>query len=146
MPAPFDPLKLVTVPLPRAFGWLLTLLAWEVVPFRNQLEELLEAPDLKALLAASPRAVRAVRPLCRMLGLKTPRPRAPVPPVPPTPVPPREPDGEVARCDVPHGPRGKRMPRGRGPGRGGSRKFGKCAPACLHALIVPVNQRTPAQS
>ena len=45
-----------------------------------QLRALLAEPEMVALLAASPRAVRTLKPLCRMLGVDLPLPPAPVPP------------------------------------------------------------------
>ncbi len=58
--------------LPRTFGWLLKLVP-EAVQYRGQLEHLLRDPDMVALLEAAPVPMRrALRPLCRMLGLPTP--------------------------------------------------------------------------
>ena len=55
---------------PRDFGWLLRL-APESAAFAGQVEHLLTDPEMKALLAGSPRAGRMLRPLCRMLGIQS---------------------------------------------------------------------------
>jgi hypothetical protein len=81
--------------LPRKFGWLLPLVP-EAVGYRGQLENLLRDPEMAALMAAAPAPMgRALRPLCRMLGLepppilappeRKPRPTPPRPAPPPTP-------------------------------------------------------------
>jgi hypothetical protein len=58
--------------LPQTFGWLLPLETQAVV-YRAQLEHLLRDPEMAALLAAAPIPMgRALRPLCRMLGLVPP--------------------------------------------------------------------------
>jgi hypothetical protein len=59
-------------PLPKNFGWLLPLVP-DAVCFRSQLEGLLQNPEMAALIAAAPAPMgRALRPLCRMLGLTPP--------------------------------------------------------------------------
>ena len=74
-------------PLPQKFGWLLKLVP-EAVGYRSQLENLLRDPEMAALLAAAPTAMRRpLRSLCRMLGLSPP----PVLPLPPRPKPPPAP-------------------------------------------------------
>ena len=87
--------------LPRKFGWLLPLVP-DAVGYRSQLEYLLGDPETTALMQAAPAPMaRALRPLCRMLGLRPPKiiapaerprrprkPRAPRPPLlPPEPPP-----------------------------------------------------------
>jgi hypothetical protein len=65
--------------LPRNFGWLLKLVP-DSVGYRSQLENLLRDPEMAALLAAAPVPMaRALRPLCRMLGLPPPPILAPPP-------------------------------------------------------------------
>ena len=74
-------------PLPQKFGWLLKLVP-EAVGYRSQLEHLLRDPEMAALLAAAPTAMRRpLRSLCRMLGLAPP----PVLALPPRPKPPPAP-------------------------------------------------------
>jgi hypothetical protein len=55
--------------LPRAFGWLGQAVA-ETRQLRTQVEMVLADPAMMALLAAEPKAVRILRPLCRMLGIE----------------------------------------------------------------------------
>ena len=58
--------------LPNKFGWLLPLVP-EAVGYRSQLEHLLADPEMAALLAAAPAAMRRpLRSLCRMLGVIPP--------------------------------------------------------------------------
>jgi hypothetical protein len=56
-------------------------LGWFPRGYTSQLQALIEEPDTQALLAAAPRAVSILRPLCRILGLRVPSipdlPRAP---------------------------------------------------------------------
>ena len=73
--------------LPQKFGWLLKLVP-EAVGYRAQLEHLLRDPEMAALLAAAPTAMRRpLRSLCRMLGLPPP----PILALPPRPKPPPAP-------------------------------------------------------
>jgi hypothetical protein len=73
--------------LPQTFGWLLKLVP-DAVGYRSQLENLLRDPEMAALLAAAPTAMRRpLRSLCRMLGLPPP----PILSPPPRPKPPRAP-------------------------------------------------------
>ena len=77
-------------PLPQKFGWLLKLVP-EAVGYRSQLEHLLREPEMAALLAAAPTAMRRpLRSLCRMLGLSPP----PILALPPRPKPPPAPAAE----------------------------------------------------
>jgi hypothetical protein len=78
--------------LPQKFGWLLPLEAQAVV-YRSQLEHLLREPEVAALLAAAPAAMRRpVRALCWMLDLTPP----PVLALPARPRPPRPPAAKPA--------------------------------------------------
>ena len=54
--------------LPRGAHWLLRLIPGAAAS-RSQREALLREPEMEALLAADPRLVRILRPLCRMLGV-----------------------------------------------------------------------------
>lgn len=56
-------------PLPTGFRWLLPLLHWTANALASQLTHLLQEPEVKRLLAASPRLGIALRPVCRMLGI-----------------------------------------------------------------------------
>ncbi len=73
--------KMPEVRLPRGFGWLLPLVPCDAACFGNHLRLLLEEPEMQALLAASPRAVRTLKPLCRMLGVEMPKTPVAVAPV-----------------------------------------------------------------
>ena len=61
--------------LPATPGWLLVAVR-EAAPFGAGLETLLSEAECEAFLAAAPQARRLLRPLCRMLGLGVPAPRA----------------------------------------------------------------------
>jgi hypothetical protein len=70
--APRPPRRHVPDPLPRNVNWLGPLLA-NIVPHRAQLRLLLETPEIGAAIEAAPEQMgRALRPLCRMLGLPPP--------------------------------------------------------------------------
>jgi hypothetical protein len=56
--------------LPRRFGWLCGLVPGEAASYAGQLRVVLAEPEMVALLAACPQAVRIVRPLCWMLGIE----------------------------------------------------------------------------
>lgn len=76
--------------LPQAKGWLIRL-ARDSAPFASQLRHLLAQPEMAELLAAAPRALRALRPLCRMLAIPPPTippPASPPPTIPPPTIPP----------------------------------------------------------
>jgi hypothetical protein len=71
---------------PRRFGWLLTMFHDRGLGYlmpHGPLEHLLAEPEMLALLAASPRLVRTMNPLCRALGVRLPRFPKPLPPAPP---------------------------------------------------------------
>ena len=69
--------------LPRGFGWLVPLVPG--IGFgRGRLEALLAAPEMQALLEATPQLGRQLRPLCHMFGL---RPLPPLLQLPPRPTP-----------------------------------------------------------
>lgn len=81
-------------PLPNRFGWLRPMIA-ETPAFAGQFDSLLRDPEIAALVAAAPAAVRRpLRSLCWMLGVAPPPvlalpPRAGRPrPSPPDPSPP----------------------------------------------------------
>ncbi len=71
-------------------AWLCRM-APQLYPLAGQLDALLRAPDMQALIAAAPQIRTILRPLCRMLGTTTlkpnpePRPRQPRPPSPTPP-------------------------------------------------------------
>jgi hypothetical protein len=81
--------------LPRRFGWLVVAGGHRAAGFGSQLRAVLAEPEMAALLAASPAAVRVLRPLCRALALELPcfadTPRAPRPARPREPRPRPEP-------------------------------------------------------
>lgn len=55
--------------LPRQFGWLVRAGGHEAAGLRAQLQHVMAQPEMAALLAASPQAVRLLRPLCRALAI-----------------------------------------------------------------------------
>jgi len=65
--------------LPRAFAWLVRLVAHRAVPFGLQLQAILEQPEMVALLEAAPQAGIILRPLCRMLAVPSSVLRLPPP-------------------------------------------------------------------
>ncbi len=83
---------------PTSFAWLLHLFPNSGVAVAHfQLKTLLEEPETQSLIAAHPTLARSLRPLCRLVGLKTPtclklprKPRTKRQP-PPTPQPPKTP-------------------------------------------------------
>ncbi len=87
--------------LPRNFAWMTKLVGTEAAAAGSQLRALMEDPEMAALLAASPRMVRTLKPLCRMLGANMPPPHSP---------PPRPPKGYVApkvKVERPWKPKGR---------------------------------------
>ncbi len=72
--------------LPRGFAWLVVLVPYKAAGFGSQLAHLFTDPEMVALLAASPQLRKALRPLCRMLGID----RTLIAPVVPLPVAPVE--------------------------------------------------------
>ena len=70
--------------LPRGQAWLLKMVP-EAVVVRSSLEGLMAEPEMAAMLASTPRLVRAMRPLWWMLGIAEPGAPPPVqkPPAPP---------------------------------------------------------------
>lgn len=61
-----------TAKLPRRFGWLLPLVPCVAANLASQLQGVLAEPQMAGLLAASPSARRALRPVCRMLAIEMP--------------------------------------------------------------------------
>ena len=65
--------QVAKIPMPTAYGWLLTLAPELNTRIgRAQIETLLSDPALLALLAQAPRAGRILRPLCHMLRIPLP--------------------------------------------------------------------------
>jgi len=58
--------------MPRKFGWLLVAGKHHAAYFHRQLQDVLNAPEMTELLAASPQARRVLRPLCRALAVEVP--------------------------------------------------------------------------
>jgi hypothetical protein len=58
--------------LPTRFGWLVKAGGHRAAVFGTQIEAVLREPEMAALLAASPQAVRVLRPLCRALAVGLP--------------------------------------------------------------------------
>jgi hypothetical protein len=74
-------------PLPQGFAWMLKLVPGTAV-YGSQLQHLLAEPEMAALLAAAPTALRRpIRSLCWMLGISPP----PILALPPRPRPPPAP-------------------------------------------------------
>ena len=87
------------MPIPRPLLWLVIKLGYHAAGYGSQLNHLLQTPGVAETLAASPGAVRTLRPICRMLGVDLPtalqlpprpkKPRAKKPqPAKPAPEPP----------------------------------------------------------
>ena len=107
--------------LPQGVGWLVRLVP-ETASGGSQLQHLLMDPEMAALIAASPRTGRLLRPLCRMLGVtpppalvRLPRRAAPAAPSPPATV---RPSGAAPPVPAPARPRGAAAPLRHPPGRG----------------------------
>ena len=58
--------------LPRRFGWLVLAGGHQAASVGSQLQAVLNAPEMVALLAASAQAGRILRPLCRALAVELP--------------------------------------------------------------------------
>jgi hypothetical protein len=56
-------------PLPSGFAWLCPLVPAKAAIYGNHLMLVLAEPEMQELLAASPRAVQILKPVCRMLGI-----------------------------------------------------------------------------
>ncbi len=56
---------------PGRFAWMVQVVGWEAAGFGSQLRAVLETPEVVALLAACPQAVRVLTPVCRMLAIET---------------------------------------------------------------------------
>ena len=56
--------------LPRGFAWLIPLVPQWAAGYASQLRVVLAEPEMVALIAAAPQARRALRPMCRMLGIE----------------------------------------------------------------------------
>jgi hypothetical protein len=54
---------------PGRFGWLVWAVGYQAAGFGSQLQAVLSEPEMVALLTATPRAGRILRPLCRMLAV-----------------------------------------------------------------------------
>ena len=63
--------------MPRKFGWLLAAGKHHAAYFHLQFQDVLNTPEMTALLAASPQARRILRPLCRALAVEVPGVSAP---------------------------------------------------------------------
>ncbi len=83
--------------LPSGHGWLVRLMP-EVAVSGAHLQNLLADPDMPALLGAAPQLRRAMRPLCRMLGVRLPPPVQPPPDVPLRRSRPKRPPAECPRA------------------------------------------------
>ncbi len=91
--------------LPRGFAWLCVLVPYQAAGFGSQLRHLLGDPEMVALIAATPQLGKALRPLCRMLGIDVAlvTPVVPVAPVAeveaPAPVAPAAPAAASGGCN-----------------------------------------------
>ena len=61
---------IAAVALPQKFGWLIWALGWEAAGYAGHLEHLLQQPEMAAVMATCPRALRVLRPIARMLALR----------------------------------------------------------------------------
>ena len=68
-----------TPALPQTFGWLIWALGWQAAGYAGHLEHIFRRPEIRALVAACPRAQRVLRPITNMLALKIPAPEAQIP-------------------------------------------------------------------
>ena len=69
--------------LPRRPRWLLATLPEDAATLKAEIEALLAEPGATALLATYHAALRALRPLCRLLGITLPDPASTLPPARP---------------------------------------------------------------
>ena len=60
----------VGVKIPRGYGWLIRMVPYVAAGYAGQLRLALADPEMMALLAASPKARRALAPVCRMLMIE----------------------------------------------------------------------------
>ena len=60
------------MPIPRRLLWLVIKLGYHAAGYGSQLNHLLQTPGVAETLAASPGALRTLRPICRMLGVDLP--------------------------------------------------------------------------
>ncbi len=87
--------------LPRGFAWLVRLVPYKAAGYGSQLRHLFGDAEMVALLAASPQLRKALRPLCRMLGIE---PALLVPVAPVAPVADMvSADGDISPGDPPAG-------------------------------------------
>jgi hypothetical protein len=56
--------------IPRGYGWLIRMVPYVAAGYAGQLRLALADPEMIALLAASPKARRALAPVCRMLMIE----------------------------------------------------------------------------
>ncbi len=83
---PAEPNGAAIMPVPARRLWLVIKLGYHAAGFGSQLNTLLHVPGVAETLAASPGAVRTLRPLCRLLGVDLP-PALRMPPRPEKPRP-----------------------------------------------------------
>ena len=58
--------------LPRRFAWLVQMAGHQAACFGVQLQTVLNTPEMVEFLAASPQAMRILRPMCRALAIELP--------------------------------------------------------------------------
>ena len=91
--SPAKPRPRMPNPWPSTHGWFTHLLTWEATHFQSRLKTLLDDPAAAELLAAAPTALRHLRPIAHLIGLRhpllahpkrrrTPRPTATTEPTP----------------------------------------------------------------
>ncbi len=83
-------------PLPKSHAWLIRKMGYHAAAFGSQLDHLLAKPEYAALFAASPGAMRTLRPIARLLGMTLPEPMR-LPPRPPRPKPVKPPEPEASQ-------------------------------------------------
>jgi len=77
-PRPRRPPPALRLPEHR-FGWLIALVPWHAACWAEGLRRAMTDPEVAAMIAATPRMARVLRPLCRMLAI-TPDFLPPLPP------------------------------------------------------------------